>query len=183
MKYNKSKTYLFPLLAEVINVNYKFLPFIENTYLQDDENKHKDCFYIMHDFNFKNPEFTSYEHKFTDSELFEQLYDIDNKVLYVFKFPIDFKHEYNCFKNSKYSEFGEDAKKIILEFWTKIYGTNIEGIAFITRIKQILYKEEIFRKIREKQLGVPIGEDVELGNFVYIEEETYKFKNEDVDDN
>lgn len=183
MKYNRSKTYLFPLLAELININYKFIPFIENTYLQDNENKHNNCFYIMHDFNFKNPDFTNYEHKFIDSELYETLYDVDNKVLYIFKFPEEFMYEYMCFKDSKYSEFGEDAKKVILEFWTEIYGKNAGAISFLNTIKQVLYKEDALRIKKERKLGVEISKDAELGDFVYLDKETYKFnKNKEEDE-
>ena len=116
IKYNKSKTYLLPLLSEILEFDKDFLPFLENTFMFDMDDKYPNCLLLLHDFDFKNPEFTKYEHKFTKNELFVELIDIGNKVLYVFKFPEEYLTEYNKLIESKYSEFGEDAKELILEF-------------------------------------------------------------------
>jgi len=55
-RFNKSKTYLLPLLSEVLDLNIKFLPYLINTYLFDENNEYEDCIFILHEFNFKNPE-------------------------------------------------------------------------------------------------------------------------------
>ena len=39
----------------------------------------------------------------------------------------------------------EDAKKLILNFWTEMYGKIPEGIRSILKIKQILYKDKNFK--------------------------------------
>jgi hypothetical protein len=151
IKYNKSKTYLLPLLSEFVTFNKQFLPFLENTYMLDDQHKYDRCLYILHDYDFKNPEFTKYEHEFTNNELFVDLYDYNEKSLYVFKFPEEYTKEYNSLLESKYSEFGADAKELIIEFWSQMYGNNPRIIPFIKKIKQILFKEEELRKEREKK--------------------------------
>ena len=121
IKYNASKTYLLPLLSEIIGFESKFMNYLENTYMYvDDESLDQSIPYlaVLHEFSFKNPEFTSYEHRLIDNELFVKCIDIEDNVLYIFKFPEEYLKEYELLKNSKYSEFGDDAKKLILNFWT-----------------------------------------------------------------
>lgn len=180
--YNKSKTYLLPLLSELIAFEDKFLPYLENTYMFDDENEFKECFYILHDFSFRNPEFTSYEHRLTNNKLFVKHIDIGNKVLYIFKFPEEYLHEYYCLRDSKYSKFGKDAKELILDYWTKMYGKSSAGINFILKVKQILFKEDKLKKEIEDRLStkdngiVILDDDAELGEFVKVENETFNLK-------
>lgn len=179
MKYNKSKTYLLPLIAPLIGIEEKYLDYLENTYMFDKDKEFNECFYIYHDFFFKNPEFTKYEHKLVESYLFKKLIDIDsNKVLYIFKFPEEYLHEYYCLKNSKYSEFGEDAKQQILSFWTKLYGKTTTGVNFILSIKKILYKDlklkqQIEENLSSKTHKVILDNDAELGEKVEISNETF----------
>lgn len=175
IKFNKSKTYLLPLLSELINFDKKFLPFLENTFLLDTDSKYKNCICILHEFNFKNPEFTHYEHALTNNELFVELHDIGNKVLYVFNFPDEYLHEYNKLLSSEYSQFGLDAKELILEFWTEVHGENPGAIGFLKKLKQILFKEEELKKELEKKLNIKIDSGAELGDHVYIENETFNF--------
>jgi hypothetical protein len=73
---------------------------------------------------------------------------------------------------SRYSTFLEDAKKQILKFWTVIKGKQISGASFILKIKQILYKDKKLREEIEKNLGVKIADEAELGNFVELNSET-----------
>tara|TARA_R110002020_G_scaffold435949_1_gene646163 strand:- start:118 stop:558 length:441 start_codon:yes stop_codon:yes gene_type:complete len=143
-----------------------------------DDGKYENCLLLLHDFDFKNPEFTKYEHKFTKNELFVELVDIDNKVLYVFKFPEEYLKEYNKLIESKYSEFGEDAKELILEFWSDVYGENPAAIGFLRKLKQVLYKEVALRKELEKKLKVKISTNAELGDFVDTNNETFSIKTE-----
>ena len=172
--YNKSKTYLLPLIAPLIGIEKKFFENIDNTYMFDLDNEYSECFFITHDFSFRNPEFTSYEHRFTSSYLFKNLIDISNeKVVYIFKFPDEYLHEYNCLINSKYSEFGEDAKEQILDFWTSIYGKSHAGVNFILSVKKILYKDKNLKEQLEKSLNVKIDDNMELGEKVEIINETF----------
>jgi hypothetical protein len=164
--YNKSKTYLLPLISEVLDLNIKFLPYLINTYLFDENNEYENCIFILHEFNFKNPEFTKYEHKLTNNELFVKHIDIDDKVVYIFKFPEEYLNEYNCLLNSQYSKFGDDAKQLILRFWGEVYSGNSVGVAFLLKIKQILYKEIKLKERLQKELGVIISNDQELGDYV-----------------
>lgn len=165
-RYNKSKTYLLPLLSEVLDLNIKFLPYLINTYLFDENNEYENCIFILHEFNFKNPEFTKYEHKLTNNNLFVKHIDIDDKVVYIFKFPEEYLNEYNCLLNSQYSKFGDDAKQLILRFWAEVYSGNPAGVNFLLKVKQILYKDQKLKESLQKELGVIIPDNQELGSYV-----------------
>ena len=166
LRFNKSKTYLLPLLSEVLDLNIKFLPYLINTYLFDENNEYENCICILHEFNFKNPEFTKYEHKLTNNELFVKHIDIDDKVVYIFKFPEEYLNEYNCLLNSQYSKFGDDAKQLILRFWGEVYSGNSAGVNFLLKIKQILYKDLKLKERLQKELGVTLDSNQELGDYV-----------------
>lgn len=176
IKYNASKTYLLPLLSELVNIDTEFVNYLENTYMFDENNEFFECFFLLFEFSFKNPEFTKYEHKLIDSNLFVKIIDIDNSdmVVYVFKFPEDYLKEYYCLQNSKYSEFGDDAKKLILKFWTVMYGKVYGGINVILTIKQKLYKDKILKEKIEKRTNVKIDDNAELGEYVSKHDETLR---------
>ena len=172
VKSNKSRTYLLPLIAPLIGIEERFYDLIENTFMFDSENQYKDCFFIIQNFSFKNPEFTAYEHRITNNDLFVKAVDIKDKVIYIYKFPKEYTHEYYEFTNSNYSTFLEDAKKQILKFWTVIKGKQISGASFILKIKQILYKDKKLKEELENRLKVKIADDAELGSLVDLNSET-----------
>jgi hypothetical protein len=177
--YNKSKTYLLPLLSEFIEFDFKFMNCLDNTYMYADVEGYENHFFIEHSFDFGSPEFVAYESKLENNELFVEYIDIGDKVLYIFKFPEDYLHEYNCLINGRYSAFGVDAKELILKFWNTVYAEDITAVFTLLKIKQILFKDEKLRKQLEKELSSPkapiiIDEDAELGSFVYKEQETFE---------
>lgn len=175
--YNFSKTYLLPLISEVIDINIKFIDYLEDTYMFDNNNEYQECIFLYHKFDFKNPEFTAYENKLTNNSLFVKHIDIDDRVIYIFKFPNEYLPEYYLLKESKYSEFGNDAKNLILRFWTEIYGHTSIGKKVILKIKQILYKDKELKKQIEEKLSsekqkIILDDNCELGEFVDINNET-----------
>lgn len=177
IKSNKSRTYLLPLIAPLIGIEEKFYGLIENTYMFDSEKEYKDCFFIVQNFSFKNPEFTSYEYRMTNNDLFVKSIDVNEKVIYIYKFPKEYTHEYNEFMNSRYSTFLEDAKKQIIKYWTIIKGKSTSGASFVLKIKQILYKEKFLKNEIEKQLHVNLSDEAELGSYVDLDVETINLDN------
>lgn len=180
-RYNASKTYLLPLLSEIVDIDSRFINELENTYMFDDENEYTECINILHEFNFKDPDFTSYEHRLLNNELFVRHIDMGDKVLYTFKFPKEYLDEYYLLQNSKYSEFGKDAKELILKFWTEMYGKIPGGINVILKIKQILYKDSKLKKQLEDKLSsskhrVVISDEQELGEAVDVKNETFRLE-------
>ncbi|HEX8586135.1 MAG TPA: hypothetical protein VF680_17215 [Allosphingosinicella sp.] len=141
----------------------------------------QNCFYILHEFSFKNPDFTAYEHKLTNNPLFVKHIDLDNKVIYIFRFPEEYLNEYAYLYNSQYSKFGEDAKQLILDFWGQVYSGNTLGIPFLQKVKDILYKspklkEKIEKELSSKEHKVVLDVNQELGEYVEQEYETFKIE-------
>lgn len=170
---NKSKTYLLPLLSELVEFDKKYHNNIINTYIYDDLGKYENCFFILHKFSFRNPEYTIYENKLINNELYIDLIDIDNDVLYIFKFPDDYLYEYNKYKEGKYSEFKNDAKELILNFFGEVYKFNMNAVSFLIKVKQILFKDKKLKKIIEDELNVILSDDAELSSIMDKEEETF----------
>ena len=103
---NKSRTFLLPLLSELVGFEKRFHKNIVNTYTEFSCGNYDNCIGVVQDFSFKNPDYTSYEHRFIKNSLFRELKDIeDNQVLYIFDFPEEYLHEYNCYKKGQYSKF------------------------------------------------------------------------------
>ncbi len=174
-KSNKSKTYLLPLLSEVININEETIKFIGNTYMFDTKNEYLNAFYIELKSDFSDPEYTQYEHSLTENDYYLQSIDYDDgTTLFIFNFPEEYLHERKMFLEGKYSKFQEDAKTLIKEFWTEIYGTDNYAVNFLIKIKQVLNKEKRLKEKLEKSLGVTLSDDAELGDLVNKESETIK---------
>jgi hypothetical protein len=180
MKRNRSKTYLLPLLSELIHIDPKYNDDIVNTYIFDDLQKYDNCMLILHNTNFRSPEFTGYENKLLNNEYFRTLEDIDEKhSLYVFTFPDDYLHEYTCFKQGKYSHFGEDAKSLMLEYWGQVYQNQPGGVNFLLKLKQVLFRDEKLRRQIEQDLSTPgrrivLPKNAELASAASMEEETFE---------
>jgi len=173
---NKSKTYLLPLLSELVDFDKKYFKFIKNTYTY--VSNHENCFAILHDFSFKNPDFTHYEHKLVKNELFVELIDIGDDVLYIFKFPEVYMHEYDRFKEGKFSNFGSDAKELILEFYNDIYKGNVNATTFLLKVNQILFKDKKLKRQIEEELHVSLEEDAELSGLPDEILETFSLEQE-----
>lgn len=175
MKYNKSKTYLLPLLSELVDFDPRFMKYLVNTYMYVDPSEKGigPCLAILHNFSYKHPEFTAYEHQLTASDLFLKSYDIGNQVLYIYKFPDEYLPEYLALYKGTYSEFGDDAKELILSFWGKIYENNPRTLPMIQAVKNVLYKDDKLRLELSKKLGVTIEKGQELGSKINVEDETF----------
>jgi hypothetical protein len=174
---NKSKTYLLPLLSEMVDFDRKFHKFIIDTYINFDIDEYQDCIALLHDFSFKNPDFTAYEHRFINNELFIKLIDIDDKVLYIFKFPDIYMHEYNCFKKGQYSKFGTDAKELILDYYNHVYKGNINATPFLLKVNQVLFRDKKLKKQIEEELGVNLSMEAELSDIPSETKETFPLSN------
>ena len=178
-----SKNYLLPLIAEVIGVESDFVDYLEDTYIFDENGEYENCIFIRHEFSFKNPEFTAYEHRITNNQYFVKCIDIGDEVVYVFKFPEEYLPEYKHFIKGEYSQFGDDAKRLILHFWTQMYGKTASGINAILKMKQILYKDkklkqQIEERLSSEQCRIVLDDDAELGDLVLVEDETFKMVND-----
>lgn len=175
-KRTKSKTYLLPLVAQVLPLRQAFIPYIINTFLyREGFDKEGMYLHIQQRFNFKNPDFTRYEHELTSSEYFVESVDHGDDVIYTFLFPEEYEHEYRSFINGKYSEFKDDAKEVIIDFLNTLYRYNHKAFNFLIKVRRVLHKDERLRK-QWKSKGVDIPEGSELESIISIEEETFNFQ-------
>jgi hypothetical protein len=83
------------------------------------------------------------------------------------------------FVEGKYSKFGDDAKQIIIRFWTKMYGRTAIGVSAILRVKQVLYKDkklkqELEDRLSSDQCRIILADDAELIDIIQTDEETVK---------
>jgi hypothetical protein len=173
------------LISEVVGIESDFIDYLEDTYLFDEQGEFKNCIFIKYESDFRNPDFTSYEYKLTNSSYFVKHVDIGNKVVYVFNFPEEYLPEYNHFINGEYSRFGEDAKILILHFWTQMYGRTASGINAILKIKQVLYrdkklKQQIEERLSSEHCRIILDDNAELGDLVLLEDETFKLNDSDL---
>lgn len=160
---NRSKTYLLPLILEFFNLPDSISHNFINCYIYDKDNKHQNCIYLLYKYDIKNPSFTKFEYELSKTHDYITHYDLKNNlILFVLKFPIDYIDEYYHYKNSEYSKYGNDAKKIILDYYKK---RNIPQKVF-TKIKNILYRDVSLKLELEQILGVKLSDDSELGEIV-----------------
>lgn len=179
MKKNYSYTYLLPLLSEQIDIQKSILINTVNTFLFTNKSGDETKFFILCSFDYSNTEFGENESRLTNNDLFVTSHEIDDKILYEYNFPEGYEKERDLFIQGKYSLFGDDAKELILRYWSELYG---HIPSFVTgtllKIKQILYKDEKLREKMSKELKTKIHRDSELGNKIDEEKETFFF-NED----
>ena len=171
----KSKNYILPLLSEVLPLENRFIKYIENTYLyMEGFDKERMYLHLKHRFSFKIPEFKAYENNLKRSEYFECATDDGDYVIYTFRIPKEYSAEYNYFIQGKYSEFGDDAKKLIMRFLNSQYLHVKEASRFLVRIRRVLYKDENLRKEWLTERGVDIPKGQELESIINIDDETLK---------
>ncbi|AGO48936.1 hypothetical protein N356_gp044 [Cellulophaga phage phi14:2] len=181
MKKNYSYTYLTPLLGEQVYFDKQILKHIKNTYLFSTKHVQGNLFFILCNFNYRDPEFSSIESRLISSNLFMESHDIGEDVLYVFKFPDEYSSEYLNFIQGRYSKLNDDAKKIILNFWSTFYGSVPSFVTTtLLKIKQVLYKDKKLKEKLEAQLSseghpVILSDDAELGNKIRVESEQFEF--------
>jgi len=184
MNKNFSYTYLLPLLSEQVNLTKDILLYIQNTYITTNKDATKGKFYLLCKFNYADRKFTKLEGQLTSNDLYITSHEINDLILYEFNFPKHFIDDQQHFIEGKYSKFRKDAKTLVLEYWTNLYG-HIPSFVTTTllKIKQILNKDERLRIKMIKELSadgkqVDIKKGSELGNKIDEQKETYCFKEE-----
>ena len=174
-KYNKSKTYLLPLLTNAIEVNFTHL--IINCFIKFNKNigKIEYPFAILYDTTGFDgfSEFDEYDLYLMGHPLFFKSYIVnDDFKLYVFNFPEEFQRDYNMFKEGKYSKFGNEAKALIVSYSAVEY----KYPPLIQDISGVLWKHASRKKKIEMDLGVTLPPETELASIIVYEDETFKFK-------
>lgn len=174
---NKSFSYILPLFIEKYKQYFKdiyiFLENIENTYIK--YNKEEFFVIIVN----KSEKILNDIDNLDKNVILAEFFDLENKLILVFKIPKEFKLDYYKFINGKYSEFSEQSKKIIIKTAFKYFPTD----AF-NNITKILYKSSNLKKQILYDLGISnLDYDFELTSKIDIKEETFlteKFCNDKI---
>lgn len=173
IRYNKSKTYLLPLISEFISFDYRYFKFLENTYLFDNLNMYNNCIYFEYNFSKIKVNSEKFENNMIDNNYFIDLLKITDKhKIFIFRIPEEYKTEYQYFKLGKYSKYSIPAKHIILDFYTNIYSGNINAIDFLMKLKQVLFKDNKLKQKIEEELNVRLSSDAELTDIMNKKNET-----------
>lgn len=170
MRYNLSKTYLLPLLSEVVDI-YSIIEFVDNTYIFDNSNKYTNCIFLKTTLNFKIPEYAKLEKTIINNYLYVDTIDTEEYIIYIFKFPEEYLHEYYSFIRGEYSKFGIDAKDLIIKFIEKAF-KRYDISKVIERVNGYLFKNEEYKKILEKRINIKLPNNVELGDIINKKNET-----------
>lgn len=175
-KKNYSYTYLIPLLASRVFLNRDILRCIKNTYMFSNIHVGIMCLVIVCNFD-SLPNFSEIEERMISSSHYIESKDLDNgDTVYVYKFPEEYKGEYDAFMKGKYSTMKLEAKKRILSFWAEFYG-NVPS--FVTgpllKMKHVLFKDKKYRLQLERELNVTLTDTVELGQQIDFGKEMYVF--------
>lgn len=161
---NKSYSYLVPLFNTKCKLDKDYLILLDNVYtIYNDESGYIVIAYLKYD----SAEYNEYLQKLHTNELFIESFDDDTTYYMVFKFPDEFKIEYDLFSNGAYSMFGETSKGIILSYLLELHKLNGSEA-----VRQVLYKDPKLKERIETKLGVILYNDMELSSKPDITKET-----------
>ncbi len=114
IKKNKSRTYMLPMIDEVVELD--FYELLLNTYLSFEDGDEVFCILYKWD---SNKLFTKYEGRIMSANLFVGHEDYGDKVLYKFRLSKNMLVERELFINGDYKNFSKHHKYLINEFFTK----------------------------------------------------------------
>ncbi len=167
-KLNKSKSYILPLVDTAIDL--KYVEDIANTYIVDNTSPEN---LIILKYKNKNKIILDKEYINTiiNNILFLSNQEDDEFLYFSLRIPKRFNREFKLFIEGRYSEFGEPAKQIIINFLTTHFKSSYQTIELV---KAILYREERLRKQLSKELNMYIPANYELSSKIDLELERLK---------
>lgn len=161
MKTTKSYTYLYPMLAEVL----QFKPQIKNIFIGDKSYPDlKDNLFVLYKYH-GTKEFIEYEEFIKKNPLYIDSYDPDQyHIMVVFKVPVQYKLDFMRYKASEFSKMSDTYKKKILSFH-KLDNKHI--------LYHILYKTEAAFQVLEEAVGQSVSRNNEATSVIDMEQEVY----------
>ena len=173
VKYNRSYTYLSPMLSdEALGIKYM----LRNAFIADEDypefNYH---IFLLYQFS-GDITFSRFEKEVEYGKHFVKSYDVDKyQVMKVFSVPDKYKKEYDLFMDSKYSKFSESYKNKILEFHNLPKEDVVQNEVLVTEsyIADVLWKRErAFQKL-EDLIGCKIPRNQEASGKWEIDREIF----------
>jgi hypothetical protein len=166
---NKSRTYLIPILASKIDMEFEYL--MIDTYIKFNPQLELDYPIGILFENESSDAFNEYKIYLEQCYLFWRSYTLEDKCLYVFQFPEEYIMDYLNFKEGKYSELSADVKKVILKYTSEVY----KYPPLVEDVVGVLWKHKTRRSKLEKELGMSLPVGAELASRINYDEETFNF--------
>lgn len=163
MAYNKSKTYILPLVESEISL-YK-VSNIENTYLLNDSGE-LGTLYIKYNIEDKDS-FLTYIDTIKQNIFFKNLYNKENCYIFAIEIPEKYITDINSLVEGCYSKFNEDSKIKIIKFLQKYRAPD----KVCRDVHGILNKTHKRRKTIERELDVILTDENELGTIIDLKTE------------
>ena len=167
-------------VTQKVNKSFKFiLPMLGGTFADygdvlsvfvgdKDKKEYNDHIFVLYAYD-GSKYFAGFEARLREHPLFETYYDPSKEhVMFVFKVPKMYSHEYEQFKTAQpgcFGNFSLNYKNHILKFF--------QGAFDLTIIKKILWKHESLYKELENELGVKIPRTVDNTSIPDMDVEMY----------
>ena len=97
---------------------------------------------------------------------------IDDSLLVTIVINPSYHFEYLCFKKGRYSWFTEEAKEEILDYLFEHVSKKSHKL--LEQVRSVFMRDQMLKKYYEKTLNVTLTDDMELGDRMNEEEETFK---------
>lgn len=171
MKKNKSYYFLLPFLKSYFTIA-RFNIRLKNTYIFPKIEGER-VLYLEYKYPENPVNFLNFEETIFKSELFIKTIENNENTVYCLKFPEEYNEVYDLFLEGKYSEFTEENKTIILEYWTEVNFGIVSASKFLLKLNQILYKHTMLKKELEENLNVVLPDNAELASIYNDKKEKY----------
>jgi len=169
---NKSKTYLLPLIVELLHLQY--VKEIINTFLYISGIDEEPIIGILYKYTDKlefilgeeDGGFMYYLEELKQNEYYINGFELGDYSLVILRLPEELNYAYGCLIAGKYSWLSPEEKRIIIRFLNKYYSSEKQ---VINRIIGILNKSAYLRNKYERDLGMSLPNDIELSSKIELE--------------
>lgn len=168
-KFNKSTSYILPMIGNHITEfmgNHGPIKQFKNVFIADnDKPEFTEHIFLLYEFSGEQ-NYLLFEEKLKLNPYYIESYDPDYMhTMYIFGVPIEYKTEYELYKQGKYSKFNANYKAHIMRF---------HSIGVNHPVMQTLTKAEERYQYWEKELNVKIDRNAEVSSPPDMSLETYQ---------
>jgi hypothetical protein len=161
---NLSTTYLVPLISKLVNINR---PLLKGSFLYYEEalslSENKGLFLL---FKWDN----EYEEYLLNNKFVENHYDINGEHIMIYcKYSSSDLNDVKLIIEGKYSQISIENKKKILNYY---------NASPTSKVYKVLYKDKSLKQQIENDLNITLADDMELGQIINKQKETFKYKKE-----
>jgi len=164
MNNNIEKTKTTAFILPLLRISKRlYMPYIYNAYLFTQKDDSFGVIYVVFKWS-GNLKYEKTLEVFRDSDNYRGEYTIcdESYTVFIMSIPDEFKREYELFLLGKYSEFSEEAKRVICR-----------DLDSSSKVPDILTKSNKLKQFWEDKIGCCIPESSELWSIYDREEETF----------